>query len=111
MRLLVLTLRIILPDFVAQLRAGRQTIAEANQHNDTENLGGVENTELISQLLSLINDDVVELNTIMHNKYARQPEKVRAWQSASRVERAPQREKNVVTVPAGGTATLVPMAA
>ena len=62
-------------DFVAQLRAGRQAIAEANQHNDTENLGGVENTELISQLLSLINDDVVELNTIMHNKYARQPEK------------------------------------
>jgi hypothetical protein len=29
----------------------------------------------------------------MHNKYTRQPEKLRAWQSASHVERAPQREK------------------
>jgi len=29
----------------------------------------------------------------MHNKYARNPEKLRAWQSASHIERAPQREK------------------
>ena len=30
----------------------------------------------------------------MHNKYTRVPEKLRAWQSASHIERAPQREKH-----------------
>ena len=37
----------------------------------------------------------------MHNKYACQPEKFRAWQTPSRVERTPQREKK----PDGGTTT------
>ena len=37
--------------------------------------------------------DLTTLDAIMHNKYARQPEKLRAWQSASHIERAPQREK------------------
>ena len=35
----------------------------------------------------------------MHNKYARNPDKLRAWESASHIECAPQREKK----PAGGT--------
>ena len=39
-------------------------------------------------------DDVItELDAIMDNKYTRQLEKLRAWQSARHVERAPQREK------------------
>ncbi len=33
------------------------------------------------------------LDAIMHNKYARNPDKLRARQSASHIERAPQREK------------------
>ena len=37
--------------------------------------------------------ETAALNAIMHNKYARNPEKLRAWQSASHIERAPQREK------------------
>jgi hypothetical protein len=41
-------------------------------------------------------------DVIMNNKYARQPEKLRAWQSASRVERVPQREKKPAPA-AGGT--------
>jgi len=80
-------------DFVVNLRAGRKAISDANEHNEGEVREGVENTELISHLLSRAADDVDELNTIMHNKYARQPEKLHAWQTASRVERAPQREK------------------
>lgn len=80
-------------DFVADLRADRQAIIDANQHNQGEVQGGVENTELIGQLLGRANDEVTELDALMHNKYTRQPEKLRAWQSASRVERAPQREK------------------
>lgn len=35
----------------------------------------------------------------MYNKYTRQPEKLRAWQCASYVERAPQREKKPAPPP------------
>lgn len=80
-------------DFVTSLRADRDAIIEANQRNQGEVQGGVENTELIGQLLGKINDEIGELDAIMHNKYSRQPEKMRAWLSASHVERAPQREK------------------
>ncbi len=38
------------------------------------------------------------LDAIMNNKYARVPEKLRAWQSASHVERPAQREKPVAGV-------------
>lgn len=85
-------------DFVEDLRADREAIREANQHNQGENQEGVENTALIGQILGEAADNVQELDAIMNNKYARQPEKLRAWQSASRIERAPQREKK----PAGG---------
>lgn len=54
----------------------------------------------IGDLLGRAAEDVQEFDAIMHNKYARLPEKLRAWQSASRVERAPQREKK----PDSGTA-------
>ena len=80
-------------DFVAHLREDRDAITDANKHNQDENLGGVENTELIGQLLDQINAEIGELDAIIHNKYTRQPEKLRAWQSASHMERAPQREK------------------
>ena len=83
-------------DFVTDLRADRDAITQANQRNQGEVQGGVENTELIGQLLGKINDEIGELDAIMHNKYARQPEKMRAWLSASHVERAPQREKKPV---------------
>jgi len=89
-------------DFVEDLRADREAVREANQHNQGENQEGVENTELIGQILGKAADDVQALDAIMNNKYARQPEKLRAWQSASRVERAPQREKKStpITAPA-----------
>lgn len=87
-------------DFVADLRADRKAIADANRLNQGETQGGVENTELLGQLLDQINGEVGELDAIMHNKYARQPEKLRAWQSARHVERAPQREKKPPTAPA-----------
>ena len=54
---------------------------------------GVENTALIGKLLGETSDEVDFLDTIMGNKYERQPEKLRAWESASRVERAPVRSK------------------
>jgi hypothetical protein len=87
-------------DFVTDLRADRDAITAANRVNQGENQEGVESTALIGELLGKVNDEVVQLDTIMHNKYARQPEKLRAWQSASRVEHAPQREKKAEAPPA-----------
>ncbi len=84
-------------DFVADLRADREAIRTANQHNQGETQEGVENTEAIGQILGLAANDVQELDTIMRNKYARNPAKLAAWESASRVERAPQREKKPAT--------------
>ena len=74
--------------FVAHLRADRDAIAAADQHNQSENLEGVENTRLIDELLRQINDEVAGLDAIMHNKYTGQPEKLAAWMSASHVERS-----------------------
>lgn len=65
-------------DFVTDLRSDRQAITEANQHNQDQNQGVVENTELIGALLGRASDDVTELDAIIHSKYARQPEKLRA---------------------------------
>jgi hypothetical protein len=43
------------------------------------------------------------LNAIMHNKYNRDPEKLRAWRSASHLERAPERKKNDGDTPDSAT--------
>ena len=86
-------------DFVTHLRADRNAITQANKNNQGEVLGGVENTELIGELLGEINDEISELDAIMHNKYTRQPDKLRGWQSASHVERAPQRAKTPTPTP------------
>jgi hypothetical protein len=80
-------------DFVEDLRAAREALRTANQHNQGETQEGAGNTALIGPLLLQAANDVQELDAIMNNKYAREPENLRAWQSASRVERAPQREK------------------
>ena len=50
----------------------------------------------------LIRDGMKEvnyLNAIIHNKYSRNAEKLRAWQSASHIERAPQRERKKIAPP------------
>ena len=89
-------------NFVERLRTDRDAIDDANDHNQTEVQGGVENTALIGLLLGEINEEIDFLETIMGNKYERQPEKLRAWDSASRVERAPVRAKR--EKPANGAA-------
>jgi hypothetical protein len=37
--------------------------------------------------------EVTQLDAIKRNKYARNPDKLTAWDSASHIERAPQRAK------------------
>lgn len=86
-------------DFVTDLRTDREALREANVHNQSETQSGVEDTARISQILESAAKDVQELDAIMHNKYTRDPAKLHAWQRASRVERAPHREKKPVPAP------------
>lgn len=88
-------------DFVADLRADRDALTAANSHNQGENQGGQENTALISQLLTQTALEVDQLDTLMSNKYARQPEKLHVWDRASRVERGPAKKKVVPAPPQG----------
>jgi hypothetical protein len=81
------------PGFVEDLRADYDALLEATKLNQAENQEGVENTEAIAQILLAAGKDVDDLDTIMQNKYARQPEKLRAWLTASRVHRSSAREK------------------
>ncbi len=89
----------IAADFVADLRADYDALIEANKHNQAENQEGVENTEAITQILLAAGRDVAALDTIVQNKYARQPEKLHVWQTTSRIHRAPSKKKPA----AGGT--------
>jgi len=79
-------------DFVEDLHADREALREANQHNQSENQGGVEDTARIGIILKAAGLDVEALDTIMLNKYARDGAKLAAWESASRLERAPKRK-------------------
>ena len=78
-------------DFVAALRADRNALNQTGDHNEAETQKGVENTALIGELLTRAGAAVDQLDTVMNNKYTRVPEKLHAWNRASRVERAPQR--------------------
>ncbi len=79
--------------FVASLQANRQAItdAEADMESDSEDRIG--NTANIGPLIQQGMKAVNTLDAIMHNKYGTQPDKLAAWQSASHVERDPQRAK------------------
>ncbi|WP_299691467.1 hypothetical protein [Hydrocarboniphaga sp.] len=86
----------IAADFVQTLRKYREDLRAANQTNQGETQDGVENTQLIEQILDTAGNAVLELNAIVNNKFAAEPEKLRAWRTASRVESAPRRAKKAV---------------
>jgi hypothetical protein len=80
-------------DFVQQLAADRARIREAQDDQEDEREAGVKGTSAVGRL---IREGMIEwkhLNAIMHNKYTRDPDKLRAWKSASHIERPAQREK------------------
>jgi hypothetical protein len=60
---------------------------------------GVASTAAVGRLIREGMAEVMQLDAIMNNKYARNPDRMRAWDSASHVDRAPRRAKK----PAGGT--------
>ena len=86
-------------DFASHLADDLAAIAAARDEQETSREAGVASTATVGQLIAEGMAKVNYLDAIMHNKYARAPEKLRAWESASHIERAPKREKK----PAGGT--------
>ena len=80
-------------DFVQHLTDDRKAIDDAQDAEESDDTEGVESTAAVGRLIRDGMKEVNYLDAIMHNKYARNPEKLRAWQSASHIERAPQREK------------------
>lgn len=89
------------PNFVTNLRHDRDALDELEKHNKTEVQEGTEDTAVIDAQLTLINTEVDILDPIIGNIYELQPEKLHAWERASRVERDPKRAKKTTTTPAG----------
>ena len=85
-------------DFVQHLVDDRKAIDDAQDAEESDDSEGVESTAAVGRLIRDGMKAVKYLDAIMHNKYSRHADKLRAWQSASHIERAPQREKK--TAPA-----------
>lgn len=78
-------------EFVTNLRADREALRIIIQQNQGETQEGIENTAMITSLFDRAGDDIQELNALMINRYQREPEKLKTWRAASRIESAPQR--------------------
>lgn len=82
--------------FVQDLRDDLAAIRAADAAMDSADQEGVASTAAVGQLIRAGMAEVTQLDAVVRNKYARHAETLRAWQSASHVERAPQREKKPV---------------
>ncbi len=80
-------------DFVQHLTDDRAAIDAAEDAKESGDQGGVASTAAVGRLIRDGMKEVTYLNAIIHNKYSRNAEKLRAWQSASHIERTAQREK------------------
>lgn len=92
-------------DFLQQLNNQRQAIAAAQDAMENADCAGVSSTAAISRLIRAGMKEVTYLDAIIHNKYARDPDRLRAWLSASTVERPMRRQKKAASSP---TAVVVP---
>ncbi len=84
-------------DFVEDLRADRIALDDCNTGKYSDNFEGVESTSAIDTLLTKAQAIVSRLDAAIQNKYARDPDKLAAWKSASRTERAPKKAAAPVT--------------
>jgi len=83
--------------FVTDLADDRAAIDDAQTTAQSDDNEGVESTAAVNRLIKAGMKEVNYLDAIVHNKYSRTPDKLRAWQSPSHIERAPQREKKPAT--------------
>ena len=86
-------------DFVEDLRTDRDALDDCNSDKHSDNLEGVESTSSIDTLLLNAHAIVTRLDAAIQNKYSRDPDKLAAWKSASRVERAAKKAAAPVTPP------------
>ena len=86
-------------NFVQDVTDDRKAIDDAQDDVESDREGGVASTAAVGRLIGDGMKEVTYLDAITHNKYARDPDKLRAWQSASHIERAPQREKPPTPTP------------
>lgn len=100
----------IAPDFVQTLRQHCDALRAASRVNQGEVQGGVENTMRVGQVLDAAGDAIQQLDAIVTNKYAQEPEKLRAWRSASRIEKAPRRAKAAASGSVATPSVAVPVA-
>jgi hypothetical protein len=85
-------------DFAKNLEDDRKAVAAAQDAEEGSAAESVKSTAAIGRLIREGMREVNYLDAIMHNKYARNADKLRAWESASHTERAPQREKKPAVV-------------
>ena len=71
----------------------RAALTARNADQQADNQEGVENTSAIDTLLAKAQTLVTRLAAAILNKYARDPDKLAAWNSATHVERGPKKEK------------------
>ncbi len=75
-------------DFVQDLQDDIAAIRAADSEMDSDDQEGVASTAAVGHLICAGMAEVTQLDAIVNNKYARNPEKLRAWESASHIERA-----------------------
>ncbi len=86
-------------DFVLHLAEDIQAIHDAKDHAAGDENQSVESTAAVGRLIREGMKEITYLDAILRNKYTRTPDKLRAWESASHIERAPQREKKPAPTP------------
>ncbi|MEO7933254.1 MAG: hypothetical protein ABIT76_08870 [Chthoniobacterales bacterium] len=92
-------------DFVQDLVDDRKAIDGAKDDVESVDNDGVENTSAVGRLIKAGMKEVNYLDAIMHNKYSRNADKLRAWLSASHIERTARKKKEDIGNPTGGTGT------
>ena len=86
-------------DFVEDLRADRDALAACNTGKHSDNLECIERASAIETLLAQAQSIISRLDAGVQNRYLRDPDKLAAWKSASRTERAAKKAEAPVTPP------------
>ena len=94
-------------DFVKHLAADRLEVVNARDEMKGTDHAGVVSTAAIDRLMRTGTKEVKYLDAIVRNTYARTSDQLRAWESASSVERRARRKKKPDDSP---TAAVTPSA-
>jgi hypothetical protein len=95
---------------VHQLIADRDALVNFRDQLGGEDQTGVISTAAIGRLMRAGMKEVKYLDAIVRNTYAQNPDYLRAWASASTLERPPRRKKQAASSPTAGAAPAAPTA-